>query len=137
MASSPVVLPGHPVARNAATFSAIDVDKDGKVTEAEYVKYELHRRFEAADVNKDGKLSKKEYLASFKNEPGAHVTKDDWKVLNGSKEFITMDEFMHNAGAAKEISAQFKKLDPAGRGYVTMTEWTKGKKSGKQAGAGQ
>lgn len=137
-ASSPVVLPGRPVAHDRQAFEVIDVDKDGRVTKDEYMKYELRRRFEAADVNKDGKVSKEEYLASIKNEPRARHGEDEWKLLNSGKDSITIDDLMHNDLAAKEVSAEFKKLDRAGRGYVTMAEWTKKeKRRGKQAGSGQ
>src|SRR5262249_2528710 len=135
-ASSPVVLPGRPMARDRETFEAIDVDKDGRVTKAEYVRYQMRRRFDAADTNKDGKLSKEEFMSSIKNEPRAQQKEEESKLFNGGKDFITVDDFMQN-GTAKEISADFDKMDRSKKGYVTMADWTKGKRRAKAAGNSQ
>ena len=135
-ASSALALPGFPIARDRKAFEEIDVDKDGRVSEEEFVKHELRRRFEAADVNKDGRLSKDEYLASIKNEAGKRQADLDWKLINGGKDFVTLEEFTQNDGAAKQVSAEFKKLDRNKDGFVTLNEWTKGKRAAKRAGAG-
>jgi Ca2+-binding EF-hand superfamily protein len=132
LSAASILMPGNPMAHQRKVFEEIDVDKDGKMTEAEFVNYELRRRFERADVNKDGRLSKEEYLASIKNEVGERQANSGWKLINGGKKFVTVEDVMHNERAAKEISGEFKKLDRTGRGYVTMAEWTKGKRGAKR-----
>jgi Ca2+-binding EF-hand superfamily protein len=133
-AATAVLLPGNPSSHQRKIFEEIDVDKDGKLTEAEFVNYELRRRFEQADVNKDGRLSKEEYLASVKNQVGERQANVEWKLINGGKESVTVEDVLHSEGAANEISGEFKKLDRDGRGYITMAEWTKKKRGTKRVG---
>jgi hypothetical protein len=131
-AAASIVLPGHPVPHERQVFEEMDADHDGKVTESEFVSFELRRRFASADVNKDGRLSRDEYVASIKNEVGERQANAEWKMINGGKEFITIDELVHNGAATKEVSAEFKELDRGGQGFITMTEWTTGKSRGKR-----
>ncbi len=129
------MLPGPSVPRLPEVFAEIDTDKDGKVNQVEFVNYELRRRFAAADVNKDGRLSREEYLASIKNEVGASQAEIAWKLINGGKDYITVDDLLSHPKAVKRVSVEFQKLDLNGDGHITMAEWTKGKQPGKPAGA--
>src|SRR6267154_2428255 len=97
----------------------------------------MRRRFEQADKNKDGRLSREEYLASIKNEVGERQANVEWKLINGGKSFVTVEDLIRNEGAAKVISEEFKKLDRADRGYVTKAEWTKGKRGAKRVTSSQ
>jgi len=136
-AASPVVLPGRSVARDPAMFAEIDADKDGKITEVEFVNYELRRRFAAADVDKDGRLSHDEYIASIKNEVGERNAETAWKLINGGKKYVTLEDFLRHDRAKKLVSAEFQKLDLNGDGHISMTEWSKAKHPAKRSGAGK
>jgi Ca2+-binding EF-hand superfamily protein len=133
-AATAIHLPGHPATHNRRVFEEMDSNKDGRLTETEFVNFELRRRFEAADVNKDGRLSRDEFVASVKNEESEQQARAEWKLLNRGKEFVTLDDLVSNAGAAREVSAEFRKLDRESHGYITMNEWTKGNAKGKKAG---
>ena len=135
--ASPVVLPGRSVARDPAMFEEIDADKDGKITEVEFVNYELRRRFAAADVDKDGRLSRDEYVASIKNEVGERNAEAAWKLMNGGKKYITLEDFLRQDRAKKRVSAEFQKLDLNGDGHISMTESSKAKPPAKRSGAGK
>lgn len=62
-----LLLAGPALAQDAAlVFTALDADKDGKVTQAEAQKNALvTQSFGMADANHDGALSKEEFMAAF------------------------------------------------------------------------
>ena len=115
--------PAEKAAHHEKLFAAADTDGVGRVSEQEFVDFELRRRFEKADVNKDGRLSKAEFLASVKSGSEHRNAKAEWKIINGGKGYVTIEDESHDEPLVKELHAEFRKLDKNGQGYLTTAEW--------------
>ncbi|KAF9201413.1 calmodulin-like 3, partial [Haplosporangium sp. Z 27] len=98
-------------------FNAMDADKDGSITEAEFLKalkesnrdpedYDLQAFFTKADKNKDGKISFNEFLNAC-HDLGLSMDQSFGKPSNKSE---------------KDIDAIFKSFDLDGNGYITENE---------------
>lgn len=55
--------------KTAANFDALDADKDGMLSPAEFAEAKSKQAFETLDRNSDGKLDRREYSGE-KAEPG-------------------------------------------------------------------
>ncbi|KAF8980294.1 calmodulin-like 3 [Entomortierella lignicola] len=95
----------------------MDADKDGSITEAEFLKalkesnrdpedYDLQAFFTKADKNKDGKISFNEFLNAC-HDLGLSMDQSFGKPSNKSE---------------KDIDAIFKSFDLDGNGYITENE---------------
>ncbi len=115
--------PAERTAHQEAQFAAADANSDGRVSEQEFVDFEMRRRFEKADVNKDGRLSKAEYLASVKSGPDHRNAKAEWKLINGGKGYVTIEDESHHEPLKKELRAEFWKLDKNRLGYLLAGDW--------------
>ncbi len=128
---APVVLPSGTMAMSPSEkaahheklFAAADTDGDGRVSEQEFVDFELRRRFEKADLNKDGRLSKTEYLASVKSGPDYRNGKAEWKIINGGKGYVTIEDEARNEPLMKELRAEFRRMERNDPGFITSAEW--------------
>ena len=111
------------VSRQPKQFAAADRDGDGRVSEAEFVEYEIRRRFAKADTNKDGRLSREEFLASAKGSSEQREANAKWKLLNGGKRYVTVEDKLRHEPLKNEMREEFKKLDQGGKGYLTKSDW--------------
>lgn len=123
LSENKAMTPAERTAHQEAQFAAADTNSDGRVSEQEFVDFEMRRRFEKADVNKDGRLSKTEYLASVKSGPDHRNAKTEWKLINGGKGYVTIEDESHNEPLKKELRAEFRKLDKNRLGYLTAATW--------------
>ncbi|KAG0229927.1 hypothetical protein BGX31_006031 [Mortierella sp. GBA43] len=103
-----------------AQFAALDLDKDGSITEAEFIQgiknmgqdpndFDVQGFFRKADKNKDGKINYTEFLNAYE-ELGLG------KAYSVTAEPAEMSK--------QQMDACFKAFDLDGNGYITEQELT-------------
>ncbi|HEY5752199.1 MAG TPA: hypothetical protein VIT21_03555 [Chthoniobacterales bacterium] len=106
-----------------ALFATADINKDGKVSEREFVLTALHSLFDGCKKAEKGKLTKAEYMAAIAGCPEAKNEEAEWAEMDvEGRGYITFKDVLRNKSAIEEMKAKFKQLDKSGKGYITMAD---------------
>lgn len=103
-------------------FKDADLNHDGKVTAQEFADYVLTLVFNTYDSNHSGKLSRTDYVALVKG-PETATTNAEWKIMDpNGRGYITLADYLKDSIAVNQMKKDFKKLDKSGKGYITMAD---------------
>jgi Ca2+-binding EF-hand superfamily protein len=103
-------------------FNEADLNHDGKVTAQEFADYVLTLVFNTYDTNNSGKLSRTEYVALVKG-PETATTSAEWKIMDpNGRGYITLTDYLKDSIAVDQMKNDFRKLDKSGKGYITIKD---------------
>ncbi|HEY5895624.1 MAG TPA: hypothetical protein VIT91_20580 [Chthoniobacterales bacterium] len=118
-----VVQAGASAETQKALFATADWNKDGKVTEREFVLTALYSLFNGCKKAENGKLTKAEYMAAIAGCPEAKNEEAEWAVMDvEGRGYITFKDVLRNKRAIEEMKAKFKQLDKGGKGFIAMAD---------------
>lgn len=104
----------------AKVFKNLDANGDAKITEKEFVITGLYEIFRSFDLDGSGKVTKKEFMEATKKHD---IDADgEWAAMSRGSDEITFKDSLRNKVAVKEMRGHFKKVDKAGKGYVTLND---------------
>jgi len=120
-----------------AVFMAMDTDKDGKISKAEFLafyknKVRAEKMFVVYDQNGDGYIVKEEYVATAQKLKDAKKAKmaekgpkDKFAMMDKDKDGkISKEEFVAFYKDKAYAERRFKVLDKNGDGYLVKEEFT-------------
>ena len=102
-------------------FKRVDHDKDGKVTEKEFVVAVLYDVFATEDKDGDGKVTKEQALAA------ATVSKEraeeEYAIMDQEgKGYLVFGDLFRSKTALDDLRKDWKKLDKKGKGHITLED---------------
>jgi Ca2+-binding EF-hand superfamily protein len=125
---APSLAPLHAAASSKADrqkriFQLADCNKDGKVTEKEFVMTALYGVFAGCKKYERGTVTKEAYLKAIAGCPEAKNAEAEWAMMDvEGRGYITFEDFLRNKPAVKEMQAKFRTLDKSGKGFITMAD---------------
>ena len=113
-------------ARRTEYFNRIDTNKDGSISQQEYIDYKQKKaemRFQAMDTNKDGLLSNEEFAARSKGRKGHK----HWHGHDGKNPIFSKLDANHDGNITQQESIAawtrwFNQIDANGDKTVTIDE---------------
>jgi Ca2+-binding EF-hand superfamily protein len=104
-------------------FELADWNRDGKVTEKEFVITALYAAFAGCAKRDNNKLTKQEYLKAIAGCPEARNAEVEWAMMDvEGRGYITFEDVLRNRIAVEEMQAKFKALDRSGKGFITLAD---------------
>ncbi|MFC4995060.1 EF-hand domain-containing protein [Rubritalea tangerina] len=101
-------------------FANFDQNKNGKLSEQEFVHSVINGLYHDFDLNNDGKVTKKEFFQHSKDKKQAKVEYP--KLDPQNKGFISLDSVKKFPPLIDELKLAFKQLDSQGKGFVTLKD---------------
>ena len=110
-----------PGPRPMMNFDAIDADKDGKITSAEFDAFRT-AEFAKADTNSDGQLSAEELAAKVVVEMTARAAEMAGKMIERSDENADGQLSAEEMASGPRAPTLFERADADGDGSITKSE---------------
>lgn len=102
-------------------FNITDLNKDGRVSEREFVVTVLYDTF-ASFADEKGRASKAVYFEWIKQHPEVDAKKEYAMMDSENKGYLVFADVLKNTIAIKEMEKEFKKLDRKNKGYITLKD---------------
>jgi hypothetical protein len=99
------------------SFKSADLNRDGKVSRAEYDSHQIGEMFARFDANKDSAITKKEFLDNGGTAEGFG------KIDTSGSGKISLQEAKASAGVRKTLDAPFNEADVNRDGKVSLEEF--------------
>lgn len=104
-------------------FSDADTNHDGKLTAQEFSNLALTMVFNTYDTNHSGRISKAEYMAAVRKHPEWKTAAAEWKAMDPTgRGYITLPDYLKDQTAVNQMKKEFRKLDKSGKGFITMSD---------------
>lgn len=101
-------------------FAGFDQDKNGRLSEKEFVDVIIANLFKDFDTNKNGKITRKEFFAYAIDQKQA---KKEYPMMDTEgKGYISLQNVYRNKPLIQRLKQEFRKLDSQSKGYVTLAD---------------